>query len=123
MSQFKIKRRGAPVSVAPADGAIVYYECHDDDTPRTLLTDAAPELVCEKVLGFACFATEREHADGYTDWDVDGYPFTMHGVVDRYFAIVWPDGCVEYGDDRCQTNDERLAILRARVAFEASLKK
>lgn len=123
MTRFTVKRRGAPVSIAPAEGAIVYFECHDDDAPRTLLTPAVPDLVCERVLGIACFATEREHADGWLDWDVEGYPFTLHGVVDKYFAIVWPDGCVEYGDDSCQTNDERLAIFRARLAFEASLKK
>lgn len=121
--KYNIKRRGAPVSIASAEGAIVYTECHDDEAPRTLLVDAVPELVCEKVLGIACFAIEREHQGGYIDWDVEGYPFTLHGVVDRYFAIVWPDGCVEYGDDSCQTNDERLAILRARITFEASLKK
>jgi hypothetical protein len=121
--RFTVKRRGAPVSIAPAEGAIVYFECHDDDAPRTLLTPAVADLVCEKVLGIACFATEREHADGWMDWDVESYPFTMHGVVDEYFAIVWPDGCVEYGEDVFQTNDERLAILRARAAFETSLKK
>lgn len=123
MTRFTVKRRGAPVSIAPAEGAIVYFECQDDDAPGTLLTPAVADLVCEKVLGIACFATEREQADGWIDWDVEGYPFTLHGVVDKYFAIVWPDGCVEYGDDRCHTNDDRLAILRARASFEASIKE
>jgi hypothetical protein len=111
--QYKYRRAGAPVMHTPADGAVVFHE-HDE----LLTLDGERELAPEKVLGFATYSVERTAEDGYVDWIHESYPFGMHGDIERWFAIVWPDGCVDYMDGRCQTQAERIRLLRAKQRFE-----
>jgi hypothetical protein len=110
-------RKGQAVGYAPAEGAIAYHEVPNED--GTLLTEATVELCPEKIITFATYSTERTAEDGYVDYVHEVYAVGMNGDIERFFAIAWPDGCMEFGDgSSVQNNDHRLALLRAKQEFE-----
>lgn len=110
-------RKGQAVGYAPAEGAIAYHEVPNED--GTLLTEATVELCPEKIITFATYSTERTAEDGYVDYVHEVYAVGMNGDIERFFAIAWPDGCMEFGDgSSVQNNDQRLALLRAKQEFE-----
>jgi len=115
---FEIADDGPPQAQLDAQGAVVWLECHDLDTPGTLLTEAEPDLVCEPLIGWQLQRVKKtEIATGSVEFYFDVTAIGATGEIPRWYCIEFPSGVVAYSDGSLQSAQDRVRLLEAKCRF------